>query len=104
MPSWTQGFIRSIKPVNPQKKNIEKGDKLNVKLEGASFSPVVLVRLIPRLTDKYKLIINRKTRPKYSNGEAAFRFCSMATTHFDLNRERLLAQRHSINQKSLPAS
>ncbi|KAI9753351.1 MAG: hypothetical protein M4579_005209 [Chaenotheca gracillima] len=41
MPEWTQGFIRSITPVVP-KDPIEKGDKLNVTLQGASFSPVVL--------------------------------------------------------------
>ena len=44
MPKWTQGFIRSIEPTSP-KNTIEKGDKLKVVLQGASFSPIVLVCL-----------------------------------------------------------
>ncbi|OAA75867.1 activator of Hsp90 ATPase 1 family protein [Akanthomyces lecanii RCEF 1005] len=40
LPEWTQGFIRSIKPAKDG--SVSKGDKLNVTLEGASFSPTIL--------------------------------------------------------------
>lgn len=76
MPEWAQGFIRTIEPV-AQKDSIEKGDKLKVTLEGASFSPVVLVCLamvsILMLLCS-QLITNhicRKTLPSSSSGEAA---------------------------------
>jgi len=45
IPHYTQGFIRSITPQTPDKAatELQAGDKLNVQLEGMSFSPVVLV-------------------------------------------------------------
>jgi hypothetical protein len=43
IPQWTQGFIRGIEQQTPDKSTIEAGDKLTVKLEGMTFSPVVLV-------------------------------------------------------------
>jgi hypothetical protein len=51
IPQWTQGFIRSITPQTPNKlaTSLEAGDKLTVQLEGMSFSPVVLVSLVPTL-------------------------------------------------------
>lgn len=45
-PQWSQGFIKSIEPQTPKPSTeIQPGDKLNVRLEGMAFSPVVLVRL-----------------------------------------------------------
>ncbi|OAQ98960.1 hypothetical protein LLEC1_00602, partial [Akanthomyces lecanii] len=40
LPEWTHGFIRSIEPAKDG--NLSEGDKLNVTLEGASFSPTIL--------------------------------------------------------------
>lgn len=50
MPEWTQGFIRSIEPVN--KDAISEGDKLKVTLESASFSPVILVSTDSKTKEK----------------------------------------------------
>ena len=44
MSEWTQGFIKSIEPIEPKSGTmIEKGDKLKVVLDGATFNPTVLV-------------------------------------------------------------
>lgn len=84
MPEWTKGFIRSIKPA-VEKEAIETGDKLHVTLEGASFSPIVLVRLSPDLDNPVRcnqLVLNqhRRTRPKNSSGEEVSLALFMVTT------------------------
>lgn len=42
LPTWTQGFITSIKPANPSGK-LGVGETLNCNIGGMSFSPVILV-------------------------------------------------------------
>lgn len=45
MPQWTQGFIKSIEPhAQKDPATLQAGDKLTVRLQGMTFSPVVLVR------------------------------------------------------------
>ncbi|KAM0693828.1 hypothetical protein Q7P36_005952 [Cladosporium allicinum] len=67
LPQWTQGFIRGIEQQNPNKKTIEAGDKLTVKLEGMTFSPVVL----ENTPSQFKW---RGSIPLLLNGDHFFRF------------------------------
>ena len=97
MPEWTQGFIRSIEPA-VKKNTIEEGDKLNVTLEGASFSPVVLVRSHEKQNRAHSV---RKTRRASLNGGAASRSCSTATTASALTTALRLGRPRLRTRRSL---
>lgn len=81
IPEWTQGFIKSITPQTPTSTQPKEGDVLTVVLEGATFSPIVLVRLslrssaLPHLTP-----VRRKTLLTLSSGAEAFGVSSSAIT------------------------
>lgn len=106
MPQWTQGFIRSIEPAS-KKDTIDVGDKLNVTLEGASFSPVVLVcplvgtnRAKDHGVEQQILTYPRKTLPSSSSGGEAFPFYFTETILFDSSRVRAQGPRGSSTQKN----